>query len=155
MTGKIQAELKQTRPFESPAVEAHLNLLRTADLLHRGVEAVLKRADLSGEQYNVLRILRGAEPRGLPCREIGERMISRDPDITRLLDRLEHRGLVTRKRGDRDRRVVTTRITAAGLRLLKGLDGPVLQAHERQLGHLGRKRLQALIRLLEAARAAG
>jgi DNA-binding MarR family transcriptional regulator len=155
MTGKLQAELQQTRPFESAAVEAHINVLRTADYLHHGVEEILNRAELSGAQYNVLRILRGAGPEGLGCREIGERMITRDPDITRLLDRLENRGLVARKRGDKDRRVVTTRITAKGLQLLKGLDRPVLEVHERQLGHLGRKRMLALIRLLEAARSGG
>jgi DNA-binding MarR family transcriptional regulator len=155
MSGKLQTELRQTRPFESAAVETHINVLRTADILHRGVEAVLKRAGLSGAQYNVLRILRGAGPEGLGCREIGERMITRDPDITRLLDRMEGGGLVSRKRGDKDRRVVTTRITAKGLQLLKGLDRPVLEVHERQLGHLGRKRMLALIRLLEAARSGG
>jgi DNA-binding MarR family transcriptional regulator len=155
VTGKAQAELKQTRPFESAAVETYINVLRTADALLRGTEEVLKRAGLSGAQYNVLRILRGAGPEGLACREIGARMIARDPDITRLLDRLEKRGLVTRKRGEKDRRVVTTRITAKGLQLLKGLDHPVLEVHERQLGHLGRKRMLALIRLLEAARFAG
>ncbi|MBI1750855.1 MAG: MarR family transcriptional regulator [Acidobacteria bacterium] len=155
MAGKAQAELKQTRPFESPVVEAYINVLRTADALLRGTEEILKPAGLSGTQYNVLRILRGAGPGGLACREIGERMITRDPDITRLLDRLEGRGLVTRKRGEKDRRVVTTRITAAGLRLLKGLDRPVLEVHERQFGHLGRRRMQALIRLLEAARPGG
>jgi DNA-binding MarR family transcriptional regulator len=152
MTGQAQAELKQTRPFESAAAEAYINVLRTADALLRGTEEVLKRAGLSGAQYNVLRILRGAGPEGLACREIGERMIARDPDITRLLDRLEGRELVSRKRGEKDRRVVTTRITAKGLQLLKGLDRPVLEVHERQLGHLGRRRMQALIRLLEAAR---
>ncbi len=152
MTGKAQAELQQTRPFESAAVEAYINVLRTADALLRGIEQVLNRAGLSGPQYNVLRILRGARPEGLACREIGGRMIARDPDMTRLLDRLEGRGLVSRKRGEKDRRVVTTRITAEGLRLLKGLDRPVLEVHERQLGHLGRRRLKALIELLEAAR---
>jgi DNA-binding MarR family transcriptional regulator len=155
MTGKAQAELQQTRPFESAAVEAYINVLRTADALLRGTEEVLKRAGLSGAQYNVLRILRGAGPEGLACREIGARMIARDPDITRLLDRMEGGGLVSRKRGDTDRRVVTTRITAKGLQLLKGLDHPVLEVHERQLGHLGRKRMLALIRLLEAARSGG
>jgi DNA-binding MarR family transcriptional regulator len=155
VTGTAQEELKQTRPFASLAQEAYVNVRRTADALLRSTEDVLKRAELSSTQYNVLRILRGARPAGLACSEIGERMIARDPDITRLLDRLENRGLVTRQRQKKDRRVVTTRITAAGLRLLKGLDRPVLEAHERQLGHLGRKRLQALIRLLEAARSAG
>ena len=155
MTGTAREKLKQTRPFGSVAQEAYINVLRTADALSRATEGILKRAELSGTQYNVLRILRGAGPEGLACSEIGGRMITRDPDITRLLDRLEKRGLVTRKRGEIDRRVVTTRITATGLRLLTGLNRPVLEAHERQLEHMGRKRLQALIRLLEAARSGG
>lgn len=152
MTGKAQRELKQTRPLESAEVEAYINVLRTADALLRGSEEILNRAGLSGAQYNVLRILRGAGPEGLACREIGARMIARDPDITRLLDRLEGGRLVSRKRGEKDRRVVTTRITAEGLRLLKGLDRPVREVHERQLGHLGHRRLKALIELLEAVR---
>ena len=153
MPGKAQAELKQTRPFESAAVEAYVNILRTADALSRGIEQVLKPAGLSGPQYNVLRILRGAGADGLPCREIGERMITRDPDITRLLDRLEKRGLIRRARDRQDRRVVTTRIVKEGLRILKELDRPLLAAHHRQLRHLPQRRLAELIRLLEEARA--
>jgi DNA-binding MarR family transcriptional regulator len=153
MPGKAQLELKQTRPFASEAVEAYINLLRTADALSRPIDALLKPFDLSGQQYNVLRILRGAGPDGLPCGEIGERMITRDPDVTRLLDRLERRGLITRARDQRDRRVVTARITTDGLRILRELDRPVAEAHQKQLGHLGRRRLAALIRLLEQARA--
>ncbi len=153
MPGKAQLELKQTRPFASAAVEAYINLLRTADALSRPIDALLKSFDLSGQQYNVLRILRGAGSEGLPCGEIGERMITRDPDVTRLLDRLERRGLITRARNQRDRRVVTTRITREGLRILEKLDRPVAEMHQRQLGHLGRRQLAALIRLLEQARA--
>jgi DNA-binding MarR family transcriptional regulator len=148
------AELKQTRPFESLEVEAYVSLLRTADALLRGVEAALKGAGLSPTQYNVLRILRGAGRNGLSCREIAERMITRDPDITRLLDRLESRGLIARARGALDRRVMLTRISSTGLRLLKSLDQPLLAAHKRQLGHLGAARLQRLVGLLEKARAA-
>lgn len=147
-------ELKQTRPFESLEVEAYVGLLRTADALLRGIEAVLKNAGLSPTQYNVLRILRGAGRNGLSCREIAERMITRDPDITRLLDRLEKRRLIARARGALDRRLILTRISAKGLSLLKTLDQPVLAVHRKQLRHLGEKRLRRLARLLEEARAA-
>ena len=130
---------------------AFLDLFRTADMLSRGVTQVLKSEDLSPTQYNVLRILRGS-PEGLPCGEIAGHMITRDPDITRLLDRLEKRGLISRWRPTKDRRVVVARITPEGLSVLARLDEPVLQFHRRQLGHLGRERLQALAALLAAAR---
>ncbi len=153
MTDTTLSERKLARAFVTAEAEAYVNILRTADALNRPVEQVLKPAGLSGPQYNVLRILRGAGLGGLPCGEIGERMIARDPDITRLLDRLEGRGLIRRARDQRDRRVITTRITREGLRILRELDRPVSEAHRRQLGHLGRRRLTALIRLLQAARA--
>ena len=128
-----------------------LELLRTCELLSRGPAQVLKQADVSATQYNVLRILRGA-PEGLPCGEIGNRMISKDPDITRLLDRLEKRGLVSRCRENEDRRTVMTRITQKGLDLLERLDGPIQEAHRLQLGHLGRERSRTLTVLLRACR---
>jgi DNA-binding MarR family transcriptional regulator len=112
---------------------------------------VLKTEDLSGTQYNVLRILRGA-PEGLPCGEIASRMITRDPDVTRLLDRLEKRGLISRCRETKDRRTVMTRIAPPGLKLLADLDEPIRDAHRKQLGHLGPKRLQTLAELLRLAR---
>src|SRR5690348_8868224 len=139
------------RHIGSPEEAAFLDLLRTTDMLSRGPAQVLKSADLSSNQYNVLRILRGA-PDGLSCGEIGNRMITRDPDITRLLDRLEKRGLISRCREAKDRRTVLTRITAAGLKLLMRLDEPVQEAHKKQLGHLGRARLKALAELLSACR---
>jgi DNA-binding MarR family transcriptional regulator len=132
--------------------EVFVNLLRTADALARGAEALLKSAGLSATQYNVLRILRGAGSEGLACSEIGCRMISRDPDITRLLDRMESRGLIARARGKEDRRVVKTRITAEGLRVLEKLDAPVRDLHLRQLHHIPAKELQQLSRLLERVR---
>lgn len=131
---------------------AFLDLLRTCDLLSRGPAQILKTEDLSATQYNVLRILRGA-PDGLPCGEIGSRMITRDPDITRLLDRLEKRGLISRCRGTKDRRMVMAQITPEGLKLLGRLDEPVQEAHRKQLGHLGRERLRSLGELLAAVRA--
>ena len=134
-----------------PEEAAFLDLLRTTDLLSRGLAGVLKTEDLSANQYNVLRILRGA-PQGLPCGEIANRMITRDPDVTRLLDRLEKRGLVARCRETKDRRTVMTRITAEGLKLLARLDEPIQSGHRRQLGHLGRERLRALTELLQVSR---
>ncbi len=139
------------RKVGSPEENVFVSLLRTAEALSRKVERVLRSADVSPTQYNVLRILRGS-PEGLPCREIGARMITRDPDITRLLDRLEKRELVSRCRENEDRRMVLTRITPQGLRLLSELDAPVTEAHRSQLGHLGRERLSSLIELLELAR---
>jgi DNA-binding MarR family transcriptional regulator len=106
---------------------------------------------LSANQYNVLRILRGA-PDGLACGEIGNRMITRDPDITRLLDRLERRGLISRCRETKDRRMVMARIASDGIQLLSRMDEPVREAHRAQLAHLGRERLRALTELLQLAR---
>jgi DNA-binding MarR family transcriptional regulator len=152
MARGIQAEIKQTKPFSSLEEEAFLALMRTADqLAWRGAE-MLKQHRLSPTQYNALRILRGAGAKGLACSEIGERMINRDPDITRLVDRLERRGLVRRSREQKDRRVITTCITPAGLEALKALDRPIEEFHRHLLGHLGESRLHSLIRLLEAAR---
>ena len=122
-----------------------------ADLVRRAVDRTLEPYGVTPQQYNVLRILRGA-PEGLPCGEIASRMITRDPDITRLLDRLEKRELISRCRETKDRRTVIARITPEGLALLARLDGPVQAAHRKQLGHLGRERLRALTELLRAAR---
>jgi DNA-binding MarR family transcriptional regulator len=134
-----------------PEEVAFIDLLRTCDLLSRGPSQVLKGEDLSPTQYNVLRILRGS-PEGLPCGEIAVRMITRDPDITRLLDRLEKRGLISRCRETKDRRMVMARITSQGLNLLARLDEPVEEAHRSQLGHMGKERLRELAELLEGAR---
>jgi DNA-binding MarR family transcriptional regulator len=142
---------KSGRRFDCPEEAAFLDLLRTTDMLSRGLVKVLKTEDLSSTQYNVLRILRGA-PDGLPCGEIASRMITRDPDVTRLLDRLERRQVISRCREAKDRRTVMARITPEGLRLLARLDEPVQTAHRQQMGHLGRERLRALTELLHAAR---
>src|SRR3989449_7988248 len=115
-----------------PEEAAFLDLLRTSDMLSRGLVQVLKTEDLSATQYNVLRILRGA-PDGLPCGEIASRMITRDPDVTRLLDRPEKRELISRRREARDSRTVMTRITAEGLKVLGRLDEPGQTAHRKQL----------------------
>src|ERR1700746_2081387 len=128
---KAESNSGRTKRVSSPEETAMLDLVRTADLLTRGPAQLLKTEDLSGNQYNVLAILRGA-PEGLTCGEIGSRMITRDPDITRLLDRLEERGLVSRSRETKDRRVVLTRISPEGLKLLSQLDEPMREVHRRQ-----------------------
>jgi len=152
MTKAIRTISQRKRP---PLLEesVFLDLLRTTDLLSRGLVEVLKTEDVSSTHYNVLRILRGA-PEGLPCSEIANRMITRDPDITRLLDRLEKRGLISRCRETKDRRMVMTRITPDGLDLLSRLDEPIQTVHRRQLGPLGRDRLRKLAELLHSARVA-
>ena len=163
MSSKLQAEIKKVNPFSSLEQEVYLNLLKTADVLLSEAAELLKPYGLSPTQYNALRILRGAgagcdgghvDPNagGLACREIGQRMITRDPDLTRLLDRLESRGLVTRGRERKDRRMVLTRITPACLDLLMRLDEPVLELHRKQLAHLGQSKLNELLELLEAVR---
>lgn len=152
MTRDMLSELRQTKPFALSEEELHLSLLRTADLLGRAFAALLKERGISGPQYNVLRILRGAGERGLPCGEIAARMVTRDPDVTRLLDRLEQRGLIARGRGAEDRRVVAARITDEGLALLEELDAPTQALHVRQLGHLPPGEIQALLGALTRIR---
>jgi len=128
---------------------AFIALQKTADKLALQAEQLLKSNGLTGAQYNVLRILRGAEPQGLACSSIAERMISHDPDITRLLDRMEKRSLITRQRQSDDRRVVKTRITSSGLELLKRLDPTVRELHKRQFARMGTGRVKALADLLD------
>ncbi len=140
-----------TRRSDCPEESAFLDLLRTTDLLSRPLAQVLKNEDLSPTQYNVLRILRGS-PNGLTCGEIGNRMITRDPDITRLLDRLEKRHLISRCRETKDRRMVLSRIAPEGLEILARLDQPVRDTHRKLLGHVGRERLRALASLLAVCR---
>src|ERR1700687_5213051 len=152
MSGRLQSEIQQSKPFECLEVEAAVTLARTTDALFRGIEEHLKAAGLSLTQYNVLRILRGVYPQGLACGDVGARMITRDPDITRLLDRMEQHGLVERARETSDRRVVKTRIRPAGLRLLKTLDRPLVEVQRKRRGHLGPRRLKLLIALLDEAR---
>ena len=148
----IREEIKQGKPFDSLEEEVLIALLRTADQVGRRNAEVMKPYELSPTQYNALRILRGGGEKGLPCREIGERMINHDPDITRLLDRLVKRGLVERSREEKDRRVITTRITAAGLELLKKMDRPVSEFPRSLLSEMGEQRLQSLLRLLRSIR---
>ena len=139
-------------PTLSLEAAAFLSLQRNADQLQGGLAEVLKPHQISPTQYNALRILRGAGAEGLACGEIAERMINRDPDITRLVDRLQRGGLVARSRGREDHRVMRARITTAGLGLLKTLNHPVEEFHRQTLGHMGARRLRALIQLLDATR---
>ncbi len=139
----------QKRLAPSLETRVFVALLIAADRLSQQAEQLMKERSLTGTQYNVLRILRGAEPAGLPCNGISDRMISHDPDMTRLLDRLEKRGLISRERQADDRRVVKTRITAAGLDILKKLDTPVLELHRKQFRNLGAARLKNLATALE------
>jgi len=153
----LQHELKKQQPFDCPAEEAYLNLIRTAGVLAGPYCALFKSHGLSESTYNVLRILRGAAKServaGLPCLEVAERLVTRVPDITRLVDRLIDAGLAERTRAETDRRVVIVSITPAGLALLSKLDPPLGKLHCQQLDHLSCKELVELNRLLEKARA--
>jgi len=151
---RIQQEIKQTRPFRSTAQEAGIALLRTTDQVRRRMSAVLEAEGITVQQYNVLRILRGAGPEGLPTLEIAERMIEQAPGITRLLDRLEGEGLVSRERCPTDRRQVTFRIAKPGLTLLAALDPIVDALDDSMLGNLTRTELKQLLHLLDRIRAA-
>jgi DNA-binding MarR family transcriptional regulator len=148
----IREEIQQTRPFPSAADEALVALLRTADALRRALERRLQPHGITLQQYNVLRILRGAGAEGLPTLDVASRMIEESPGITRLLERLETKKLVTRLRCPQDHRQVLCFATGAALRLLARLDRPMTAASERLLGPLGDDGLSGLISLLEAAR---
>jgi DNA-binding MarR family transcriptional regulator len=150
MKAPIQADLKP-KPGSSLEEVAHLEMMRTMEALSHPFAQVMKAEDLTPAQYNVLRILRGA-PEGLSCGEIGNRMVTRDSDITRLLDRLEKRSFISRCRESKNRRTVWTRITPEGLELLARLDEPITMAHRKLLGHLGVERLNLLTDLLRMAR---
>jgi DNA-binding MarR family transcriptional regulator len=149
----LQREIRQSKPFRSTSHEAAVGLLRTADVLRRRIAAVVAPSGITPQQYNVLRILRGAGPAGLPTLEIAERMIEETPGITRLVDRLEARGLVVRERSDEDRRVVACRITPAGGKLLAGLDAPMDAADAAAFANVSAADQKRLIRILDAVRA--
>jgi DNA-binding MarR family transcriptional regulator len=152
MAKNIVQELKQTKPFPSKAQEVAVALLRTADVLRRLVGAVVEPMGITVQQYNVLRILRGAGEKGLPTLDIAERMIETTPGITRLIDRLETKELVSRERCPTDRRQVFCRITKSGLTLLDQLDTPMIEAANSALGHLKKHELASLIDLLDRTR---
>jgi DNA-binding MarR family transcriptional regulator len=148
----IARDLKQTRPFPSKAQEAAVALMRTADMVRRIIGTVIDPHGITIQQYNVLRILRGAGERGLPTLEIAERMIERTPGITRLVDRLEAKKLVTRERSATDRRQVFCRITPSGLALVSGLDSPINSRNESALGALSKREVTQLVELLDRTR---
>jgi len=149
---ELKREIAQERPFSGPQEEALLNLMRTADCLSRAIQRKIRPFGLTATQYNVLRILRGSEPQGLTCTAIGDRMITAEPDITRLLGRLKALKLIRQQRDKRDKRVVWTHISSTGLALLAEMDPMVLEFPGELLGHLGSEQLGELIRLLELAR---
>jgi DNA-binding MarR family transcriptional regulator len=148
----LKAEIEQSIPFSSAQEEALLNLMRTCDRLSRAIQGIIRPWGVTSTQYNVLRILRGAGPEGLTCSQIGERMLTADPDITRLLRRLKALKMIHQHRDRNDRRVVQTVISEAGLRLLKEMDPVVNRAPEELLGHMSAAEIADLTRLLERAR---
>jgi DNA-binding MarR family transcriptional regulator len=152
MTPDLQEDIRQRKPFTSLEQEAQLTVIRTASLLVDAFEQMLRPYGITATQYNVLRILRGAEPNGLCRNELRDRMLTRMPDVTRLLDRMEDVKLVARARDSEDRRLVSTRITTKGLRLLDELDDAVTAEHMRRFHHLGRPQLKTLIELLNVVR---
>jgi DNA-binding MarR family transcriptional regulator len=148
----LKLEIAQEPPFSSVEEEALLNLLRTSDCMHRAFHLKTRGWGITSTQYNVLRILRGAQPHGLTCSAIGTRMITAEPDITRLLSRLKALKFVRQQRDRHDRRVVWTQISQAGLELLKEMDPVIQQLPIDLIGHLDKAELAELIRLLELAR---
>jgi DNA-binding MarR family transcriptional regulator len=152
VAGKLQAEIKQSRDFKSLAEEANLNIIRTAEWIGAVIAETLKPHGLTRTQYNALRILRGAGKDGLQCGEIGERMITKESDITRLLDRLEARELISRERQADNRRVVITKITSDGRRLVDSLDADITAANQTIASDLNKTEITALIRTLEKIR---
>lgn len=152
-TGAIAQEIGQGKPFRSVSMEAVLTLMRTSDVIHRYFEGAVASQGITIQQYNVLRILRGAGERGLPTLEIAKRMVERAPGITRLIDRMAAKGWVDRVRCTEDRRVVYCRITDEGLTLLTRLDEPVAAADDAALAMLTEEDQRQLIRLLDMIRA--
>lgn len=147
--GHLQRKTRQTKPYENPGAELFLSLFVLSQRLQDASAQILKAADLSAPQYNVLRILRGSGDEGRTCHEIGERMIQRVPDVTRLLDRLEARGLILRQRETADRRVVRVWASKEGLALIAPLDAPLAELHQRHYDILGEKRAQQVLGAIE------
>ena len=152
MVPTLREEIKQTKPFTSLEQEAQLSVIRTGAVLMDEIEQFLKPYGITATQYNVLRILRGAEPNGLCRNELRDRMLTRMPDMTRLLDRMEESGLVDRERQDHDRRMVRSRISSSGLKLLADLDDVTQKEEKRRFGHLNEQQLRSLIELLAIVR---
>ena len=152
MPSRLLDEIKQSKPFTSPAQEAYLSIERTSAVLGHAFAEFVKPFGITPTQFNVLRILRGAGEAGLCRHEIRDRLVAQVPDVTRLIDRLVEMGLVTRERDGEDRRLVTARITPAGLRLLAELDEPVREFDQQTLGHLTSEQVRSLVELLAIAR---
>jgi DNA-binding MarR family transcriptional regulator len=152
MRSDLRAEIQQQKPFASVEQECFLNIERTGAVLHDAFERMLRPFGVSATQFNVLRILRGAGPDGLCRNEVRDRLVTRMPDVTRLLDRMEEAGLVTRVRSTADRRQVRTRLTPRGREVVDALDRPVAEEHHRRLGHLSHEQQRTLIELLSALR---
>ena len=152
MSPDLREELRQQKPFESLYQEAHLSIARTQAVLDDAFEQLLRPYGVSAAQYNVLRILRGAPHDGLCRNEVRDRMLTRMPDVTRMLDRMEHAGWITRTRSTEDRRLVTTQLTPEGRALVDSLDEPVAEEHRRRFGHLGDAQLRTLVELLALVR---
>jgi DNA-binding MarR family transcriptional regulator len=152
MPSRLQAEIKQNKPFASLEHEAVLGLMRTAAIVDHATDEALRPYGITGTQYNVLRILRGAGPNGLCGREIGERMITRVPDVPRLLERLEKAGFISRERDSNDRRHVTARIADKGQTLLEET-GDISPSVVDRFGQLPEDQLRLLIEALDFIRA--
>jgi DNA-binding MarR family transcriptional regulator len=152
MSPSLQQDLKQKKPFRSLQQEAYLSVVRTATLLTDAMEDLVKSQGISATQYNVLRILRGSGADGLCRNALRDRMLTRMPDMTRLLDRMEEAGLVVRVREGEDRRMVMTRITQKGRQLLDDLDAPVMALHRKQMAGLTDAQLRLLSDLLTLVR---
>jgi DNA-binding MarR family transcriptional regulator len=155
MVTTLRDEIKQNKPFESLEQEAQLNIIRTGSLLLDDVEQFLKPYGVTATQYNVLRILRGAHPVGLCRNELRDRMLTRMPDVTRLLDRMEEVGMVARSRENEDRRMVRTQITAAGMKILDDVNEAAQQEQKRRFQSLNETQLKTLIELLTVVRQSG
>jgi DNA-binding MarR family transcriptional regulator len=153
MATPLHAELQQTKPFDLLEEEAHVAISRTAALLERAFAQLLKPHGITPTQYNVLRILRGAGAAGLCRNEVGARLVTPVPDVTRLLDRMADMKLIARQRSDEDRRLVRTHLTAKGLDLVNGLDAGLRASHQQRLAHIPREQVQALVDTLAEVRA--
>ena len=152
MTTALRDDIKQTKPFKSLYEETDLNIVRTAYVLIDAFEAAIKSYGITATQYNVLRILRGAGDKGLCRNDVRDRLLNRMPDATRLLDRMERSGLISRSREAEDRRLVTTRLTKKGKQLVDQLDPLVARQHKSRLGHMSEKQLTTLNTLLTQVR---
>ena len=148
----LKHEIQQSAPFVNIEEEALLNLVRTSDLVQRALQHKTREWGITATQYNVLRILRGSQPEGLQCAAIGARMLTAEPDITRLLGRLKAQKLIKQHRDHNDRRVVWTQISEAGLKLLREMDPQIRRLPESLIGHMSQAELKELIRLLELVR---